>query len=279
MNGIVQNVVAINRDHHERASHCRHCQSCMKKPVCPAYELVSGQQLDGESGMLQKTIQPGQSVFRASDKFDGIYMVRSGFFKSFFIDADGVMQVTGFHFPGEIFGIDGIETGFYNDSVEALDTGSICKIPLSLFTGSPARKSSIGSDNLLNLSEYNMNGISRMVPLMKIMSRTISRDRNMIFALGKLCAKRRLGTFLLDISARMAQSGYDANQLHLFMSRTDISNYLCLALETISRLFAQLHAENIISVDRRDIKILNMPALQALVRDDATSESALAQTA
>jgi CRP/FNR family transcriptional regulator len=106
-----------------------------------------------------------------------------------------------------------------------------------------------------------------MLPLVKIMSRTIARDRNMIFALGKMCAKRRFATFLLDLSARMAQSGYDANELRLCMSRTDIANYLCLALETISRLFTQLQSEHIISVDRRNMKILDMQALQALLHE------------
>ena len=276
MNCKVQNVFVISRDTQEKASQC---QSCMKKTLCPAYELASAQQADGTSGMFQKTVQPGQPVFRAGDKFEGIYMVRSGFFKSYFIDADGVMQLTGFHFPGEIFGIDGIEAGSYNDSVEALDTGSVCKIPLSLFTESSGRVTNVSSDSVLRLSEYSLNGVSRMLPLMKIMSRTISRDRNMIFALGKMCAKRRFATFLLDLSSRMAQSGYDATELRLCMSRTDISNYLCLALETVSRLFTQLQAEKVISIDRRNMKILNMQALQALTHEEAAGATLLARTA
>jgi CRP/FNR family transcriptional regulator len=100
-----------------------------------------------------------------------------------------------------------------------------------------------------------------MMALVKLMSRTISRDRNMLFSLGKMSARRRFSTFLLDISERMAQSGYSREEFKLCMSRTDIANYLCLALETISRLFTQLQAEGIIKVDRRDLQILDIEAL------------------
>ena len=157
------------------------------------------------------------------------------------------MQVTGFHMPGEFFGMDGIETNYYKDYVEALDTSSVCKIPLELLTRSTAQ-SGAEAENM-------------MMALVKLMSRTISRDRNMLFSLGKMSARQRFSAFLLDISERMSQSGYSRNEFKLCMSRTDIANYLCLALETVSRLFTQLQVEGVIKVDRRDVQILQMEAL------------------
>jgi CRP/FNR family transcriptional regulator len=271
MNCRAHNVFTI-RDAQEYAGNC---QSCMKKTQCPAAALVANQQPDAAFGtVLHRTIQPGKPVVSAGERFDGLYMVRSGFFKSYFIDADGVMQVTGFHFPGEIFGTDGIEGGTYSDTVEALDTGSVCKIPLSLFTDAPGRSGTLSSADLLRPGHQRE---SRMLPLLTIMSRTLARDRSMIFALGKMCARRRFATFLLDLSARMAQSGYDSNELRLCMSRTDISNYLCLALETVSRLFTQLHTMGIIAVERRNLKILDLAGLQALLHDEPGGKPLLAK--
>lgn len=248
-----QNIFVLNRDRQEHASAC---QACGKKTLCPAASDGTG------SEPLRKVIQFGSPVYEANDKFNGIYIVRSGFFKSYSIDAEGEMQVTGFYMPGEFFGMDGIETGFYKDHVEALDTSSICKIPLELLTNSG---NSINSPRNVASGFRNESGADpgnmMMMTLVKLMSRTISRDRNMLFSLGKMSARRRFSVFLLDISERMSQSGYSRNEFKLCMSRTDIANYLCLALETISRLCTQLQADGIIKVDRRDVHILDMEGL------------------
>ena len=49
------------------------------------------------------------------------------------------------------------------------------------------------------------------------------------------------------------------------MSRQDIGNYLGLAVETISRVFARFQEDNLLVVDRRLIKIKDLPRLKSLV--------------
>ena len=51
------------------------------------------------------------------------------------------------------------------------------------------------------------------------------------------------------------------------MPRQDIANYLGMAVETVSRLFANFQNEKIIEVDRRHITILDMARLKAIVGD------------
>ncbi|MEY4642900.1 MAG: hypothetical protein RLZZ227_2894 [Pseudomonadota bacterium] len=253
MNSAVQNIVVLKS--HSRPERASTCQSCSKRTQCPASGIESGIQ------PTQRVIQAGKSVYEAGDTFDGIYIVRSGFLKSYSIDTDGVMQVTGFHLPGEFVGMDGIENGSYGDHVEALDTTSVCKLPLALFSqalGDPKNSATAtGAHNSL------------MLTLVRLMSKAISGDRRMFFTLGKMSARRRMGMFLKELSERMAQSGYSASEFVLCMSRTDIANYLCLALETVSRLVTQLHAEGTIAIDRRHIRLLDM---DALVRDDFAQE-------
>jgi len=253
MNIAVQNLVVLK--HRQESAGVSACLTCSRKPLCPVnFAPVSGR----ESGSMpvQKIIQSGKAVYDAGDQFDGIYIVRSGFLKSYAIDADGVMQVTGFHLPGEFFGMDGLENSHYSDHVEALDTSSVCRLPLALFTNPGSEVSSAKAGLAVRHDSGNM-----MLELVKLMSRTISSDRNMFFTLGKMSARRRFGTFLQDLSERMEKSGYSGTEFILCMSRSDIANYLCLALETISRLFSLLHAEGIITVERRNLKILDMAAL------------------
>ncbi len=249
MNAAVQSVVVLKSPvHQERVSACL---TCSKRTQCPAASIESGGQ------PAQRVVQSGKALYAAGDRFEGIYIVRSGFFKSYSIDTDGVMQVTGFHLPGDFIGMDGIEGGRYGDHVEALDTSSVCKLPLALFSEARDTKKTADAQGTL------------MLTLVKLMSRTLTSDRRMFFTLGKMSARRRMGMFLKELSERMAKSGYSASEFTLCMSRTDIANYLCLALETVSRLVTQFHAEGTIEIDRRQIRLLDM---DALVRDDFGAE-------
>ncbi|EQD28718.1 transcriptional regulatory protein, partial [mine drainage metagenome] len=49
--------------------------------------------------------------------------------------------------------------------------------------------------------------------------------------------------------------------LHLSMPRRDIANYLHLTAETISRSLARFQSEGLISVDHREIHLLDLPKL------------------
>jgi CRP/FNR family transcriptional regulator len=45
------------------------------------------------------------------------------------------------------------------------------------------------------------------------------------------------------------------------MDRTDIANHLRLASETVSRLFARFQERELISVDRKEIRVLDREGL------------------
>ena len=51
------------------------------------------------------------------------------------------------------------------------------------------------------------------------------------------------------------------------MSRQEIANYLAVAVETISRLFSDLQRRGVLAVDRRFVRILSMPRLQAMAHE------------
>jgi len=47
------------------------------------------------------------------------------------------------------------------------------------------------------------------------------------------------------------------------MSRTDIGNYLRITLETVCRELARLEQQGVISLHKRELTILDLPALRA----------------
>ncbi|NIO39865.1 MAG: cyclic nucleotide-binding domain-containing protein, partial [Burkholderiales bacterium] len=55
---------------------------------------------------------------------------RSGVLKTFVLTDDGEEQVTAFHLPGELVGLGAIGSDRHGCTAMALDTASVCELPL-----------------------------------------------------------------------------------------------------------------------------------------------------
>ena len=231
------------------------CMNCSRRTDCLAGSLGSSQLLmfNNEVGRL-RPYSTGQNVYTAGENFRGLYVVKSGFFKSNSVNPSGELQITGFHLPGETFGIEGFASGHYNYSVEAVETGTVCRIPFSVF------------------EHNNSSSIVLVRALASLMSNAISHDNELIFSLAKMSAARRLAVFLVDLSSRMQRAGFSEKDLTLCMRRTDIGNYLGLAEETVSRIFTRFQKQGILTVNRRYIEKYNLDKLQMIARDDINVE-------
>ena len=60
------------------------------------------------------------------------------------------------------------------------------------------------------------------------------------------------------------------------MSRQDISNYLGLAIETVSRLFAHFQDDKLLTVSRRKIQLLDPGRLRTMVEGCTDGKSTMA---
>ncbi len=80
----------------------------------------------------------------------------------------------------------------------------------------------------------------------RIMGKEVHDDHSMLLMLGKMSAEEKVATFLLSISRRMEERHWKATDFVLSMPRQDIANYLGLAVETVSRLFAHYQEEGMI---------------------------------
>jgi len=190
-----------------------------------------------------RPIQPDEHLFRAGDEFRSVASVRTGCFKSYVVDHEGQEQVLGFHLPGEIIGLDAIHSQRHTANVVALDTSAVC-----------------------GLTFESMCGMARQMPelqteLFRLMSQRISE---LEVSAGDLSADERIARFLLSLSARFARRGYSEAEFMLAMSRRDIASYLRLATETVSRVFARFQKSGVLRVDRKEVRIRNMPALREL---------------
>jgi len=223
------------------------CGNCRLSSICLPLALESDdiQQLD-DIIQRSKPLQKGQHLYREGDDFQSVYAVRSGTLKAYKTTDDGREQVTGFYFPGEILGMDGISKNTHASSAKTLETSSVCEIPFS----SLSRLSAL----MPNLQRH----------FFQLMSREITEDQVLITLLSKNSADERVAALLLSISSRNARRKLSATHFRLPMSRVDIGNYLGLTVETVSRVLSRMHKLDILCVDNKEIEILDMPGMRAV---------------
>lgn len=227
------------------------CASCRLSDLCLPLALNRDeiQRLD-EIVERNRPYKKGDHLYRQRDIFKSVYAVRSGSFKSYVLNNNGQGRVTGFFLPGEIIGMDGIASKHYANSTVAMEHASICEIPFS-----------------------QLERLSQQLPTLQhhffaIMGNEIAKDQQVHTLLSSYTAEERTASFLLGLSSRYARVSFSPTRFLLPMTRSDIGEYLGLTVETVSRIFTALQRKGLIAVNNREIEILDIEALRAIIGDN-----------
>jgi len=199
----------------------------------------------------RRKVARGDNLFRHGDKFNALYAIRTGFFKTRISAEDGRDQVTGFQMAGEIIGLDGIVSDHHTCDAVALEDAEVCVMPF---------------DRIEELSRE-ITSLQRHVH--KIMSREIVRENGVMLLLGSMRAEERLAAFLLNLVQRLHARGFSQSELVLRMTREEIGSYLGLKLETVSRTFSKFSEDGIVEVKQRHVRILKPEGLRLIVNTPA----------
>lgn len=204
-------------------------------------EMLKLEELVKKGGL----IAPQDTIYHQDEDFKSLYAVRLGCIKTYRMTEDGREQVTGFYLPGEIFGMDGIGSGRYTNSAVALETCSACELPFA-----------------------QLENLSRSIPqlqhhVFRLLGNEIAQDQQHITLLSKNTAEERMAALLLSLSSRFAARKQSALRFRLPMSRADIGNYLGLTVETVSRVLGKMQKLGVLSVDNKEVEILDTAKLQA----------------
>lgn len=224
------------------------CSNCNLRELCMPVGLSSEEmeRLDDVVATRRK-VKRGEALFHVGEKFESLYAIRTGFFKTCVTTEDGRDQVTGFQMAGEIIGLDGIVNDLHSCDALALEDAEVCVMPY---------------ERIEDLSRE-INGLQRHVH--RIMSREIVRDQGVMLLLGSMRAEERLAAFLLNLVQRLHARGFSQSELILRMTREEIGSYLGLKLETVSRTFSRFAEDGIVEVKQRYVRILDTDALTRLV--------------
>ncbi len=218
------------------------CSTCAFSQACLSQGMDKTSLVDLH--MLVEHVGPlhaGDHIFRRGDPFGAIAAVRAGTVKTYVLDEDGREHVLGFHLPGEVIGLDGIDGDVYPCNAVALDTVMLCRFSFPKIALLAARL-----PNLLQL-------------LFRLLSRGMARAKLLA---GDWSADQKLAAFLFALSDRLAARGFSATRFQLTMSRTDIANHLHIAPETVSRVLWRFQRDGLLRVDRRDMELLDRDRLE-----------------
>ena len=233
----------------------RSCASCKLLPACLAGRLEGDDLRLLDAVVGSRVLQRHEMLYRNGARLTSVYMVRSGSVEVHVADPAGTEQVVAFYLPGELFGLDGLQSGQHTTTCSALETTNICAIPYA------------------RLEEF----CSRMPKLnhqfTRLMSKEISSEHQLVLLLGQLDMEQRLAAFLLDLSRRWGELGYSRTCFRLAMTRDQLASYLGSATESVSRALARLRSAGVVAVDGKEIRLVDVPRLIELSGTPAPSRT------
>lgn len=217
--------------------------------VCELLKIAAPQDVDKDITQFQhRRFKAGQILHFPNDVLDNLYLVNCGFLKSSMTDDNGNELVLSFPMKGDLIGVDSIHRQHHQSSTITLSDCDIILIPYAALVALTEKYVSLGH------------------ALLHIMSRELARERYILGAQRTLSAEAKVGRFLCMMGERYAQLGYSSRRFNLRMSRNEIANYLGLAIETVSRVLCVFHRLGVITVNQREVVIIDADFLRGLLK-------------
>ena len=216
------------------------CENCSLKDLClpRSLDIKELEKLD-RIVITEKISNKNIKIFNQGDSSGSIFAVKSGSIKTFTTARNGDEQILGFHLPGELIGLDGLDNMIHSCSAATLEPTSVCELPIKD----------------LNILCVKMPGLQRQ--LLNLISNVISGDHEMLLMMAKCSAKQKFARFIISLTTRYKKRDIAPNQYKLVMTRADIGNYLGVSKETISRLIKLFNDNNILSVKNNFVNVKN----------------------
>jgi CRP/FNR family nitrogen fixation transcriptional regulator len=190
----------------------------------------------------RRAFRRGEEIFAEGEAASCFFKVVSGTVRTGKLLTDGRRQIDGFHFAGDIFGLEGGAT--HRFTAEAVDDVEVITYRRGSFGVLVQSDPAFGEQ------------------LMSSMLTSLDRAHDHMVLLGRKTALEKMASFLLDISRRTSH----ADRVELPMQRMDIADYLGLTIETVSRVLTQMAKSGLIRLTEsgRTIVLANRNGLQLL---------------
>lgn len=224
------------------------CVSCISKSYCLQKSIDIDKLADPNNQYVQKfKVKKGDSIFNNGDDHQYLFNIRIGHVKIEHSLPNGQHQITQFGMPGDVIGLDGWADGKHHLAAYALNDTELCSINVKQF-----HKAMDTDHSLLKIIE-------------QLMSSVLNHTQEHLFSLGIHTAEQKLAYFLIEYRNRLSYLHFRIDTIRLSMNRADLSSYLGLTLETLSRSFTFLEKKGYILVKNKDVTFINFEGLEHLL--------------
>ncbi|MBM2578106.1 helix-turn-helix domain-containing protein [Jannaschia sp. Os4] len=172
-----------------------------------------------------RSLAPRAALFREGDRASHVFEVVSGTLRQTRLLECGRRQVVAFAHPGDMVGFPA--DGAHHADCEALTAVTVIAHPRAALDGAG------GEPDL----HRRLHGAAL---------REIARLQDHLLLLARKGAVGKLASFLGDLADRHGAPCADGTALDLEMPRTDIADYLCLTIETVSRTLTRMCDEGVL---------------------------------
>ncbi|MEQ8639966.1 MAG: Crp/Fnr family transcriptional regulator [Alphaproteobacteria bacterium] len=200
--------------------------------------------------MTRRTVRPGELLVQEGDTVDHVFNLVAGVLKIHKDMLDGRSQITGFIYPGDFLGWS-LFLPAWPVTAEAVSEATLCS-----FRREPFRRLLKAHPDV-------------QTSVLELSCDEVSTAQDRMLLLGRKSAREKLATFLTHLHHRAQRQG-PTSAIILPMKRSDIADYLGLTPETVSRAFAWLAENRMLTLDgTKTVTLLDLPALRTLAGEAA----------
>ena len=200
---------------------------------------------------VEKKINKGEIIFSEGDEGNGFFVVADGRVKVFKVSTEGKEQILHIFGPGQPFGEVPVFAGQkFPANAQAIDRTRVLFFPRA---------------SIVNLISANP---SLALNMLAVMSKKLRQFAVQIENLSLKEMPARLASYLIFLSDEQNKG----DLVILKISKGQLASTLGTIPETLSRAFAKLSGQNLISVDGKKITLLDRRGLENLAEYEGNKE-------
>ena len=224
------------------------CHNCGLQRICFPSGL-SRSEIDRLDQIVDThpVLKKGSYLFRQGEAAQQLYALKSGMVKLVRTDEQGNERIHAFYLPGDVIGLEMLDMPCWSYDAVVIDDCALCVIE---------------QERLAQLAEQLPN-LNRQV--LHMMGRELRLEREHFETMTYRSAEDKLAAFMISISRRYRERGYDHLHFRLAILHRDLASYLALSPETISRVLRRFQQAGILTWRRKYVEIHSPEKLYALV--------------
>ena len=212
---------------------------CGLHRICFPARVASGSDRNANAVHIRRMrIAYGNALYRAGERIESLYMVRSGCIKELDGAGSDHDSIANFCMAGELLTLQNAGPACSRTTCLAVQASFICAVPWRIVDEACAAAPDVASE------------------LMNLIMKSGVATRELLTMIRSKGALQRVAGFCLNMRARMELRRHPAEEFRLGMSREEIAGYLGLRIETVSRCFSELARRGLISVRAKHLRVL-----------------------